>query len=684
MPFRSEKQRRFLWAAHPDIAKRWAHEYPQKKKLPLYAHEDGKDTEKTPVNKDSNSSKAAEATMTPATKQNKTVSTVGLRIYNELSKKAESAAVKVNVPHSEKPTAAGDEHISVKRTEENNPGAEVCDNNENAHVSPLMAKLSVVLSQKIQQAIADDEAAQANAAAQQVPQNAGLKSYPVGAPTIPPPMGSAPTPAPASQAQAPTVQAQGTMPPVGGGSNPSANPINSYGALSVNGDINGNAAFGSPGGSKTAGKLGLWGRIRAKKERGEKPAQPGDKDYPAAKSWKKVTGISEKKSAEDQACSCGCGDTIKTCKCGPECSCRKPGGSCYTGEKEAGTPAWQRAAGKNSEGGLNAKGRASYNKATGGNLKAPVTESNPKGDRAKRQNSFCARMCGMKKHETGSDTKKDPESRINKALRKWNCKCSSAMEFGMKMAAPTMATPVSKLIPTFQQAAREGLSGMRNRFKILENMFGVRERLLSGDLYPMPPLDKHINVVNRGSTHAADVGRVLQRMLKHMRVPADKIQETVGGAPIAWLPTDKRILGNRPQLKQSAASFGPGEQTGADIGSLMGVPGAAGGAALGMYLDNPANINALKFTHNLNNAKHTALDAVSKATGMTRPLSARLSHMGSKAVLKALQFLPKSNLGRGAALAVGLPLAGLFGGAHTGMQAGRAIGRQFDTPNSAK
>ena len=103
--------------------------------------------------------------------------------------------------------------------------------------------------------------------------------------------------------------------------------------------------------------------------------------------------------------------------------------------KKSSTPAWQKAEGKNDEGGLNAKGRASYNKATGGNLKAPVTESEPKGDRAKRQNSFCARMCGMKKHETGSKTKADPDSRINKSLRKWNCKCSSALEFGSKLSS---------------------------------------------------------------------------------------------------------------------------------------------------------------------------------------------------------------------------------------------------------
>jgi len=39
------------------------------------------------------------------------------------------------------------------------------------------------------------------------------------------------------------------------------------------------------------------------------------------------------------------------------------------------TPTWQRKAGKNPKGGLNAKGRASYNKSTGGNLKPPVKKA---------------------------------------------------------------------------------------------------------------------------------------------------------------------------------------------------------------------------------------------------------------------------------------------------------------------
>jgi hypothetical protein len=109
------------------------------------------------------------------------------------------------------------------------------------------------------------------------------------------------------------------------------------------------------------------------------------------------------------------------------------------GKNSSSSPAWQRSSGKNPEGGLNEKGRKSYERETGGNLKAPVTESNPSGERAKRQNSFCSRMCGMKRVNTGSKTKSDPDSRINKSLRKWNCKCSSAYEFGAKLASALIA-----------------------------------------------------------------------------------------------------------------------------------------------------------------------------------------------------------------------------------------------------
>jgi hypothetical protein len=88
----------------------------------------------------------------------------------------------------------------------------------------------------------------------------------------------------------------------------------------------------------------------------------------------------------------------------------------------AKSPAWQRSEGKNPEGGLNAKGRASA-KAEGHNLKPPVSrEQAGKSDMAAaRRRSFCARMEGMKSKLTGSKTASDPDSRINKSLRKWDC-----------------------------------------------------------------------------------------------------------------------------------------------------------------------------------------------------------------------------------------------------------------------
>jgi len=73
---------------------------------------------------------------------------------------------------------------------------------------------------------------------------------------------------------------------------------------------------------------------------------------------------------------------------------------------------------KSRKGGLTAKGRAKYNRATGSNLKAPVTEKNPTGKRAARRKSFCARMRGVKgpmKDSKGRPTRKAL------ALRRWRC-----------------------------------------------------------------------------------------------------------------------------------------------------------------------------------------------------------------------------------------------------------------------
>ncbi len=72
---------------------------------------------------------------------------------------------------------------------------------------------------------------------------------------------------------------------------------------------------------------------------------------------------------------------------------------------------------QNPEGGLNDAGRKKYG------VKRPVSKDQAKKSpkSAARRKSFCARMKGMKKKMTGAEKKRDPDSRINKSLRKWDC-----------------------------------------------------------------------------------------------------------------------------------------------------------------------------------------------------------------------------------------------------------------------
>lgn len=86
--------------------------------------------------------------------------------------------------------------------------------------------------------------------------------------------------------------------------------------------------------------------------------------------------------------------------------------------------AWTRSEGKNPKGGLNEKGRKSYERANpGSDLKPPVKKAQAAKSPASaaRRESFCARMEGMKAKNTSSKTAKDPNSRINKSLRAWDC-----------------------------------------------------------------------------------------------------------------------------------------------------------------------------------------------------------------------------------------------------------------------
>ena len=158
------------------------------------------------------------------------------------------------------------------------------------------------------------------------------------------------------------------------------------------------------------GKPGLWANIHAKRKRGESPAKKGSEDYPDAKSWNKVT--SEKSS-----------EAIKKA-----------------------SPAWQTSEGKNPEGGLNEKGRKSL-KAEGHDIKRPQPEGGA------RKDSFCARMKGMKSKLTSDETANDPDSRINKSLRKWKCGSDNRFAFAY-------LTPIEKAAFMRKQAIGEYMSNI--------------------------------------------------------------------------------------------------------------------------------------------------------------------------------------------------------------------------------
>jgi hypothetical protein len=83
---------------------------------------------------------------------------------------------------------------------------------------------------------------------------------------------------------------------------------------------------------------------------------------------------------------------------------------------------WQSVNRKDKTDGLSQKAVDAYRRENpGSKLQTAVTEKNPTGKRASRRKSFCRRMKGMKSKLTSAKTSRDPDSNINKALRRWNC-----------------------------------------------------------------------------------------------------------------------------------------------------------------------------------------------------------------------------------------------------------------------
>ena len=87
---------------------------------------------------------------------------------------------------------------------------------------------------------------------------------------------------------------------------------------------------------------------------------------------------------------------------------------------------WQKVNKRDKTDGMSRKAVKAYRREhPGSKLKTAVTTKPSKlkkgSKSAKRRKSFCARMSGMKKAHASAKTKRDPNSPINKALRRWNC-----------------------------------------------------------------------------------------------------------------------------------------------------------------------------------------------------------------------------------------------------------------------
>ena len=172
------------------------------------------------------------------------------------------------------------------------------------------------------------------------------------------------------------------------------------------------------------GKTGLWANIHAKRKRikagsGERMRKPGSKGAPTAQDFKDAQEDVEVQfdMIEDFVEQLASLNNVDSEKIWEDLE--------TVDDDELLEYAIDAKGHKSSEGGLTQKGVDAYNRKTGGNLKTAVTtppsKLKPGSKAANRRKSFCARMGGMKKRLTSAKTANDPDSRINKALRKWNC-----------------------------------------------------------------------------------------------------------------------------------------------------------------------------------------------------------------------------------------------------------------------
>ena len=164
----------------------------------------------------------------------------------------------------------------------------------------------------------------------------------------------------------------------------------------------------------------------------------------------------------------------KNCGCGKD--------PCITygkQEKVEEGAAWTKKSGKNPSGGLNEKGRKSYERDNpGSDLKAPQPEG------GSRKKSFCARMKGMRKRQKPSNnTGKD---RLSLSLKKWKCNEDKALDFVKKKIEKEVGKSgyVSKDNPRKPQTAAEKAKVRAHQAKVDKENAAERKKDPSQGRYP--------------------------------------------------------------------------------------------------------------------------------------------------------------------------------------------------------
>ena len=158
--------------------------------------------------------------------------------------------------------------------------------------------------------------------------------------------------------------------------------------------------------------------------------------------------------------------------------------------------AWTRKAGKNQSGGLNEKGRRSYERENpGSDLKAP---SKKKGN--KRRASFCARMKGMKKKLTSAKTARDPDSRINKSLRAWNCSYEPETGELISEKIGGMLKAVKRKKEVLNQSQRKPQKAMDAGARLRRKKQREEHRRYVSDIIPDHLMDEFTPVIEEGKS----------------------------------------------------------------------------------------------------------------------------------------------------------------------------------------